>query len=479
MPLLIVCKQVERSKAGLDEGCPSSAERGPISGQISEGRLRCQTCWERFFASTDPSPDYMSDRVLAPPESMVVYGRARQKLGTATSASEGRVAGADLELRPMGRVGELLEVVPGLIATQHSGQGKSNQLFLRGFNLDHGTDFAAHLDGVPRNFRTHGHGQGYLDLNFLIPEIVESIDFRKGPYRADVGDFSSAGSSFMRTVDRLPELPAIGVRELGVGQYVRIEDGGQLTEKQLREAIFSDPESSMKALYAEMSYGAFELSEAFIVSMGPAEIYPPEGACHPGQSNILIDVDEALEPNPDWFSVDHFLGVIHPDGACNFNVGFSGHESVWIVEDPNNVYDVTLNGGASYFDGIYMPLARSTAKPRYIESSETNSFGNPVFLDPSDSSTRIYLCELDGVGDAVSDMGLIGSDPSSTRCEVISETDTLRCIKRTDDRRRSSSRGSRRANSARTRHRRSPPAWRGPRAPTPYSLEAHPDPMRR
>lgn len=230
-----------------------------------------------------------------------------------------------------------------------------------------------------------------------------------------------------------PELPAIGVRELGVGQYVRIEDGGQLTEKQLREAIFSDPESSLKALYAEMSYGALELSEAFIVSMGPAEIYPPEGACHPGQSNILIDVDEALEPNPDWFSVDHFLGVIHPDGACNFNVGSSGHESVWIVEDPNNVYDVTLNGGASYFDGIYVPLARSTAKPRYIESSETNSFGNPVFLDPSDSSTRIYLCELDGVGDAVSDMGPIGSDPSSTRCEVISETDALRCVKRTED----------------------------------------------
>lgn len=160
-----------------------------------------------------------AERVLAPSESMVVYGRARQQLGTATSASEGQVAGADLELRPMGRVGELLEVVPGLIATQHSGQGKSNQLFLRGFNLDHGTDFAAHLDGVPLNFRTHGHGQGYLDLNFLIPEIVESVDFRKGPYRADVGDFSSAGSSFMRTVDRLPE--SIASFTIGEDRYLR------------------------------------------------------------------------------------------------------------------------------------------------------------------------------------------------------------------------------------------------------------------
>ena len=74
----------------------------------------------------------------------------------------------------------MLEAVPGLIATQHSGGGKSNQLFLRGFNLDHGTDFAAYFDGVPINFRSHGHGQGYLDLNFLIPEVVSSIDFRKG-----------------------------------------------------------------------------------------------------------------------------------------------------------------------------------------------------------------------------------------------------------------------------------------------------------
>jgi outer membrane cobalamin receptor len=102
---------------------------------------------------------------------MFVYGRAEQQLGVAAAASEGRVGQADLALRPIGRVGELLEAVPGLIATQYSGSGKSNQLFLRGFNLDHGTDFAAHLDGVPLNFRSHAHGQGYLDLNLLIAEL--------------------------------------------------------------------------------------------------------------------------------------------------------------------------------------------------------------------------------------------------------------------------------------------------------------------
>ena len=152
-------------------------------------------------------------------ESMVVYGRARSALGVSTTASEGRVAGADLELRPIGRVGELLEVVPGLIATQHSGSGKGNQLFLRGFNLDHGTDFATFFDGVPVNFRTHGHGQGYLDLNFVIPELVDSIDFRKGPYRADVGDFSSAGASFMTTFDQLPD--SIASLTVGENRFVR------------------------------------------------------------------------------------------------------------------------------------------------------------------------------------------------------------------------------------------------------------------
>jgi len=105
----------------------------------------------------------IDDRV----EEVVVYGRAEQQLGVATSASEGVVGAADLKLVPFYRVGELAESVPGLVATQHSGTGKANQFYLRGFNLDHGTDFAGYVDGVPINKPSHGHGQGYLDLNFL------------------------------------------------------------------------------------------------------------------------------------------------------------------------------------------------------------------------------------------------------------------------------------------------------------------------
>ena len=136
-------------------------------------------------------------------EELVVWGRSLQLLGSADSASQGVVGYADFSTRPLARVGELVEVVPGMIATQHSGPGKANQYFLRGFNLDHGSDFSTFFDGMPVNFRTHAHAQGYMDLNFIIPEIIERVDFKKGPYSANTGDFSLAGTSSMKTYDTL------------------------------------------------------------------------------------------------------------------------------------------------------------------------------------------------------------------------------------------------------------------------------------
>lgn len=147
-------------------------------------------------------------------DTVVVYGRGLSLIGEVEAASEGVVGYADFEDRTLSRVGELVEVIPGVVATQHSGEGKANQYFLRGFNLDHGTDFSVHVDGVPVNLPTHGHGQGYLDLNFVIPEVVERVDFRKGPYRPDNGDFSAAGSARYRTYDKLDQ----GFAEVTVGE---------------------------------------------------------------------------------------------------------------------------------------------------------------------------------------------------------------------------------------------------------------------
>ncbi|WP_441240429.1 TonB-dependent receptor [Tardiphaga sp. 768_D3_N2_1] len=117
------------------------------------------------------------------------------------AASEKTIGGAEVNARPLSRPAEALEVTPGLIVTQHSGDGKANQYFLRGVNLDHGTDLAISIDGMPVNMRTHGHGQGYADTNFLIPELISSVHVRKGPYFADEGDFSSVGAIHVSLID--------------------------------------------------------------------------------------------------------------------------------------------------------------------------------------------------------------------------------------------------------------------------------------
>jgi outer membrane receptor protein involved in Fe transport len=120
-----------------------------------------------------------------------------------TSSSERNVSGTEVNAWPFSRPAEALEVAPGLIVTQHSGDGKANQYFLRGFNLDHGTDLALWVDGMPVNMRTHAHGQGYADLNFLIPELIGSVNIRKGLYFADEGDFSSVGSVHINLLDSI------------------------------------------------------------------------------------------------------------------------------------------------------------------------------------------------------------------------------------------------------------------------------------
>jgi outer membrane cobalamin receptor len=126
-------------------------------------------------------------------------------IGTATSSSEGTIKKMQLDTRPILRPGEVLEFVPGLIVTQHSSNGKANQFFLRGFNLDHGTDFLTTVGGMQINQRSHAHGQGYTDLNFLIPELLGSMRYKKGPYSAKEGDFSSAGAAYLDYVRVLPK----------------------------------------------------------------------------------------------------------------------------------------------------------------------------------------------------------------------------------------------------------------------------------
>jgi len=137
-------------------------------------------------------------------EEVEVSAHYESSVGSTEAASAGAVTRQLVEDRPILRPGEVLELVPGLVITQHSGAGKANQYYLRGFNLDHGTDFQTNLDGVPLNLRTHAHGQGYTDLNFLIPELVDRVEYWKGPYFASRGDFASAGAADIHYAERLP-----------------------------------------------------------------------------------------------------------------------------------------------------------------------------------------------------------------------------------------------------------------------------------
>src|SRR5271163_2711876 len=134
-----------------------------------------------------------------------VQGREDSLIGIADSASQGTVSAAEIQDRPILRAGEILETIPGVIITQHAGGGKANQYFLRGFNLDHGTDFAISLDGMPLNLPSHAHGEGYADMNSVIPEFVERIDFEKGPYYANIGNYGSAGAANLVFFKTLPE----------------------------------------------------------------------------------------------------------------------------------------------------------------------------------------------------------------------------------------------------------------------------------
>jgi hypothetical protein len=148
-------------------------------------------------------------------DEVTVTAKRLELLGVARTASEGVVTDEELQLTPAYRPGQLLETVPGLIVTLHSGEGKANQYLLRGYNLDHGTDLATFVDGMPINQPTHAHGQGYTDLNFMIPELADTLTYTKGPYYPSVGDFGAVGSVRVGYRDTIEDQVSATIGTLG------------------------------------------------------------------------------------------------------------------------------------------------------------------------------------------------------------------------------------------------------------------------
>ncbi|MBO6506437.1 MAG: TonB-dependent receptor [Kordiimonadaceae bacterium] len=264
------------------------------------------------------------------PELIEVSGRALDTIGEVLAGSSGTVGYEDLKNRPISRVGEILEVVPGLVATQHSGTGKANQFFLRGFNLDHGTDFATTIDGVPLNMRSHGHGQGYTDLNILIPELVERVDFEKGPYHADVGDFATAGNARIRTYNRLN----------GGNGLARVTHGSYGYGRALLAGSFDlfDNVQVLAAVEEERFDGPFEVPEDFKKQNGLFNVS--------GQTSEL-----------DW------------------RINLSGYEANWRATDQIPLRLVEA-GELDLFGSIDPDLGGSTE--RYSASAEISGWGARV-----------------------------------------------------------------------------------------------------
>jgi len=225
-------------------GAPALAQQSLPSIDIGASRPahRRTAAVHAAPATPHPAPVAAPAPVAPPPPAPPPVASAEPP---ATAASEKFVSGEQVNAVPFTRPGEALEVVPGLVVSQHSGEGKANQYNLRGFQLDHGTDLALWLDGMPLNMRTHGHGQGYADANLLMPELLSSVDVRKGPYYADEGDFSAAGAVHMQYVDTLDKGLVSGtVGHFGYGRLLgakswKLGDGDLLAA--LESNIYNGP----------------------------------------------------------------------------------------------------------------------------------------------------------------------------------------------------------------------------------------------
>ena len=305
-------------------------------------------------------------------EEVVVEGRRQVLVGEARSASEGVIGQAELAIRPLLRPGDVLESVPGLVVTQHSGSGKSNQMFLRGFNLDHGTDFATWFDGMPVNMRTHGHGQGYTDINFVIPEMIRTIDFVKGPYHAELGDFSSAGGAHLRTFDDIPDdTIRVGLGENGFGRLLVMgdEDIGDLEfagalEGQVYDGPWTDIEEDVRKIngiakiYQEDGTRRWAVTGMFYDNDWNSADQIPARAVEQGLIDELGSIDTTLGGASSRYSLSWDLSHEHEDHRTEWNAYVIGYDmDLWsnftyLLDDPENgdqfqqVDDRRIWGGA-------------------------------------------------------------------------------------------------------------------------------------
>ena len=290
-------------------------------------------------AATQPAPAPLEMGALEMdqvPEQVLVTAPRFELLGTATTSSQGVILKQELLELPAYRAGQLLETVPGLVVTIHSGEGKANQYLLRGFNLDHGTDIATFIDGMPVNMRTHAHGQGYSDLNFFIPELASGIDYTKGPYFAPEGDFASVAAVHIGYLDEIDDQASITGGSFG---YERLF--GAATRDFMSGKVMAGMELSyyggpwthpddVRKINAVLRYSEGETREGFSVTgmyyrgLWNATTDQPERAMDPTYMASLgltpIDRFGTLDPSDAGQAQRMSLSAIYSHGTLDWHV---------------------------------------------------------------------------------------------------------------------------------------------------------------
>lgn len=287
---------------------------------------------------------------------IVVTASRLDLLGKAQTASQGTITAKEVELRPIYRPSQLFEAVPGLVVTIHSGEGKAQQYLIRGYNLDHGTDFASFVDDMPVNRPTNTHGQGYSDLNFLIPQIVNGIDYTKGPYYAAIGDFGSVASAHTRLANAIPTMATVTI---GTNGYQELFGGTTFhfsPDQRLLAAVDMShydgpwkPGQDFKKINAALRYSqgdaadGVSLTGMFYKSAGGLITDQPERAIESG----LIDRFGTLDPTDHSKSLRYSLSghIDKPIGPGQFALSLYGiHATMELVNNFTHFLDDPING---------------------------------------------------------------------------------------------------------------------------------------
>jgi len=302
-----------------------------------------------------PAPQ-ANAHVAKPVETITVIASRRNLIGKAVTASQGAITQQELILRPVYRVGQLEEAVPGLVVTVHSGEGKANQYLIRGYNLDHGTDIANFIDDMPVNRPTNAHGQGYSDLNFFIAPLFSSIDYTKGPFFASVGDFGAVASTHIRLVDDLPAQIAgsagtlgdddifaggtyhfaDGIRLIGAGEVSHV-DGGTMPPQNYRKIAAATRLSNGK------DADGWSLTAMYYKGQGRNSTDQPLRAISEGLIGPYGTLDPTDGSQSERWSVSGHLGATGDDWNLWSSV-YVIHSTMVLWNDFTHLLDDPVNG---------------------------------------------------------------------------------------------------------------------------------------